>query len=265
MAYPVVCVEITVRKIFELRNGWKTIEGWIVVHIYGAGKNHIVSIRSQRVCSLVWHYGRSVHNIRIERLWCNVTRGFGVKWKDFFQGLEMYDNLDVNLDAHIWLLHFLFLQRINQDAAQWAEAWNHHPITIRGDHPRTPRDLFFFGMLQHGTHGINFLQPSEESEDIGDLQEYGIDWEAFDEDDIRNHHHQANSVEEDVDNPFVVGPLHLSDVQVPEADCPLTDMQVLELKQALEGLPHYFSTSMYDLRLLWVDALQICHDLLQVA
>ncbi|KAF8444465.1 hypothetical protein L210DRAFT_3373081, partial [Boletus edulis BED1] len=185
-----------------------------------------------------WYYGRSVHNIRIEHLWCDVTRGFGAKWKDFFQGLEMYDNLDVNLDVHIWLLHFLFLERINQDAVQWAEAWNHHPITIHGDHPRSPRDLFFFGMLQHGIRGVDFLQPeSGESEDIGDIQAYGIDWEAFDEDNICNHH-QANSInsEEDIDdNPFVLGPLHLSDVQVPEADYPLTHVQVLQLTQALES------------------------------
>jgi hypothetical protein len=82
---------------------------------------------------------------------------------------------------------------------------------------------------------------------------------------FRNHHHQANSIEEDIDNPVVMGPLHLSDIQVPEADCPLTDMQVLQLEQALESVPHYFSTSMHDFRLLWVDALQICHGLLQVA
>jgi hypothetical protein len=123
----------------------------------------------------------SVHTIRIERLWCDVTRGFGAKWKDFFQGLEMYDSVDVNLNAPIWLLHFLFLERISQDALQWAEAWNHHPITIRGDHPRSPRNLVFFGMLQHGTRGVDFPQSYGESEDIGDIQEYGIDWEAFDE------------------------------------------------------------------------------------
>ncbi|KAG2063868.1 hypothetical protein BDR04DRAFT_1036922 [Suillus decipiens] len=39
---------------------------------------------------------RSVHNIRIERLWVDVTNGIGQKWKEFFQTLEAYDNLNVN-------------------------------------------------------------------------------------------------------------------------------------------------------------------------
>ncbi|KAJ6552901.1 hypothetical protein B0H19DRAFT_899411, partial [Mycena capillaripes] len=30
-----------------------------------------------------------VHNIRIERLWCDVTRGFGRKWSNFFHSLEL--------------------------------------------------------------------------------------------------------------------------------------------------------------------------------
>ena len=51
---------------------------------------------------------RSVHNIRIEWLWVNVTSGFGRKWKTFFQDLELHDGLNPDSDAHIWLLHHLF-------------------------------------------------------------------------------------------------------------------------------------------------------------
>ncbi|KAJ7740477.1 hypothetical protein DFH07DRAFT_751592 [Mycena maculata] len=72
---------------------------------------------SIRVC-------RSVHNIRIERLWCDVTRGFGRKWSNFFLALEFSAGLRPDLDAHIWLIHHLFLPAINQDAIDWVRTWN---------------------------------------------------------------------------------------------------------------------------------------------
>ncbi|KAG2030464.1 hypothetical protein BDR03DRAFT_936647 [Suillus americanus] len=164
-------------------------------------------------------YRKSVHNIRIERLWCDVTRGFGAEWKDFFLGLEMHDGLDTNLGAH---------------------------NLIRDERQRSPRDMFFFGMLQN-------------DDEVGDFQKYGIDWEAFDEDHVRQHHKAANGVDETADNPFVVHPpQQLSDVQVPEANCPLTDAQIHDLDNQLTLLPHYSSYSMDSCRLLWIDALQIC-------
>ncbi|KZT33080.1 hypothetical protein SISSUDRAFT_1027978, partial [Sistotremastrum suecicum HHB10207 ss-3] len=38
-------------------------------------------------------YCRSVHNTRIERLWYDVTKNFGKKWKNFFKDLEVYEGL----------------------------------------------------------------------------------------------------------------------------------------------------------------------------
>ena len=49
------------------------------------------------VCQFIWLSGlqflqqfchRSVHNSRIERIWYDITEGFGGKWKDFFTDLE---------------------------------------------------------------------------------------------------------------------------------------------------------------------------------
>ncbi|KAJ7331348.1 hypothetical protein DFH08DRAFT_916458 [Mycena albidolilacea] len=42
--------------------------------------------------SYIW--GRSVNNTRIERLWYNVTHGFGFKWKTFFIDLTINHGLD---------------------------------------------------------------------------------------------------------------------------------------------------------------------------
>ena len=41
-------------------------------------------------------FPRSVHNSRIERIWYDITEGFGGKWKDMFTDLEANYGLDVN-------------------------------------------------------------------------------------------------------------------------------------------------------------------------
>src|SRR6267154_135555 len=91
---------------------------------------------------------RSIHNIRIECLWCDLTSTFGAKWKTFFQNLKLHEGLDQNSDTNLWL-HHLFLNAINEDALEWAEDWNNHTISIRGEHQRSPQDMFFFGMIQN--------------------------------------------------------------------------------------------------------------------
>ncbi|KAJ7432236.1 hypothetical protein B0H11DRAFT_1760792, partial [Mycena galericulata] len=100
---------------------------------------------------------RSVHNIRIERLWCDVAWGFGRKWSNFFLTLEFSCGLRPNLDAHIWLIHHLFLPTINQDAVDWAQTCNAHKIHFNNEQTRSPHDMFFFGMIQNGLRGFDEL------------------------------------------------------------------------------------------------------------
>ena len=50
---------------------------------------------------------RSVHNIRIERLWVDVTAKVGARWASTFRYLEQHMGLDINSANHIWLLHHL--------------------------------------------------------------------------------------------------------------------------------------------------------------
>jgi hypothetical protein len=76
----------------------------------------MISHGSHKLLSPLIVLCRSVHNIRIERLWVDITSGFGKKWHDFFTVLESREGLNTNLDAHIWLIHHLFLQFINHDA-----------------------------------------------------------------------------------------------------------------------------------------------------
>ncbi|KAG6906726.1 hypothetical protein DXG01_012416 [Tephrocybe rancida] len=140
--------------------------------------------------SYIW--GRSVHNIRIERLWRDLTMGFGEKWKDFLRALELHDGLDVNSDAHIWLLHYLFLADINDDALDWANAWNEHVVSIHGERQRSPKDMFVFGMIENGVRGWN---PSDDNSPPFDVSEYGIDWNDYDNEGLRDHHDAHNATD----------------------------------------------------------------------
>jgi hypothetical protein len=200
---------------------------------------------------------RSVHNIRIERLWRDLTSAFGAKWKLFFQNLELQENLDRDSDAHIWLLHHLFLSAINEDALLWAESWNNHTITIRGERQRSPRDMFFFGMIQNGPRGIH---PSDE--EIEDIGSYGIDWEDYDDDNILEHHQQANRFDNPGDNPFMSNrPERMTRVDVDEPGCPLTEDQIIYLNSELNSLPYIHARDMNTYRLIWISALRICEHM----
>jgi len=59
------------------------------------------------------------------------------------QNLELQNGLYHDLDAHIWLLHYLYLQAINKDALEWAEGWNNHKISVHGECLQSPKDMFF--------------------------------------------------------------------------------------------------------------------------
>lgn len=114
-----------------------------------------------------------MHNTRIERIWYDVTHGFGQKWKRFFLELEHHHELDPTRPAHIWLLHFLFLDAINEDAQEWRHAWNSHKLQIKGERERSPRDIFLFGMVQNGPRGIREVAQTVD-EQVQDVHEYAL-------------------------------------------------------------------------------------------
>ena len=176
----------------------------------------------------------------------------------------MHDGLNPDLDAHIWLLHHLFLPEINADALDWANAWNSHTMRIRGERQRSPRDMFFFGMLQNGLRGVEGLQGPDDhdDEDIGPLDEYGIDWEDYEEDNIRAHHGRENTADDLGDNPFLTHqPERLSHIPVDEPNAPLQPEQIAILDRELAIFPFWSSQSMQDRRMLWIEALRICVEL----
>ncbi|KAF9509588.1 hypothetical protein BS47DRAFT_1272454, partial [Hydnum rufescens UP504] len=136
--------------------------------------------------SYIW--GRSVHNVRIERLWVDLTTSFGAKWHEFFTLLEFSHGLDVNSCNHIWLLHYLFLPEINQEVDGFVHLWNSHKLHIRHGTNRSPIDMFGFDMLVHGLHG-DVLSPEE-------LEVYGVDWEGLRDTSLHDHQIRNNHANE---------------------------------------------------------------------
>ncbi|KAJ7027536.1 hypothetical protein C8F04DRAFT_1222908 [Mycena alexandri] len=139
--------------------------------------------------SYIW--GQSIHNVRIERLWVDVTAQVGATWSKNFTMLELHHRLDINNVNHIWLLHHLFLPTINDQLTFFAQSWNEHQIQIRNGPNRSPGDMFYFDTLVHGAHGHALAADLSEEE----LEVYGVDWEGL-HDDTLLHSQRKNNAEE---------------------------------------------------------------------
>ncbi|KAJ6505107.1 hypothetical protein C8R45DRAFT_817761 [Mycena sanguinolenta] len=206
--------------------------------------------------SYIW--GRSVNNTRIERLWYDVTHAFGFKWKKFFIDLEVNHHLNPSVPAHIWLLHHLFLRYIDEDAQEWAEAWNRHDLQIRGERTRSPHDIFFFSQLQDGPRGLErMVAPLEE--EVEDPSTYGIDWDVVDDSTLMQHHLLQNPEEWDERNLFSSEPQELSEVPCEAPECPFSDEQVAYLDRELAAVVDVTSRSMIVRKLVWQHAFEICN------
>jgi hypothetical protein len=173
----------------------------------------------------------------------DVTNGFGRKWKDFFQLLELRHGLTRTNDAHIWLLHHIFLPRINEDATIWAETWNNHVLSSRDHTHLTPAQKYVQGIVRHGNRGIFAPvvpeDPTEEDEEF--WAGYGVDWQMMDDEGIMRHHQQNNTTQEDSEeNPFEQGiPDWMSHVEVLDPRCPFDQSKITQLDEYLHSLPFY--------------------------
>jgi hypothetical protein len=70
----------------------------------------------------------STRNTRIERLWVDIGKEFGRRWRGFFNRLEDQYSLDPKNPAHLWLLTELFLGMINEDCERFVVDYNHKGI-----------------------------------------------------------------------------------------------------------------------------------------
>jgi len=178
----------------------------------------------------------------------------------------------VHIDAHIWLIHYLFLPSINQDAEQWARVWNNHVLARRGEEHRTPNNMYLFGMIEKGRRGVHvapdtLLAMDDNDDDLlgasdDDYAAYGIDWDDLNDHRTRDHHNTHNREDGDPSNPFVSNqPDRLSHVNVPCARCPFNSQQIQALDDQLARLPYIRDQDMNSRRLVWIDALRIASQL----
>ena len=197
-----------------------------------------------------------------------MTKGFGRKWKDLFEILEAHDGLNIDSDAHVWLLHHLFLDKINSDAMAWTATWNNHTLSRRNQTHKSPHHMYVHGIVTNGVRGVH-LDYEDVAEADGNREEYGIDWEDMDRPAIRSHHDTFNlPVENGVNtssgNPFTVNhPDRLSHIEVPDTRCPFDPHNLHHFNAELQNLPTILSTDMHSHRLTWISALALATAIAQ--
>jgi hypothetical protein len=202
---------------------------------------------------------RSVHNIRIERLWVDYVQGVANKWVDFFYELELYYGLQPDNAAHIWLLHYLFLDAVNVDLEEWVEAWNSHKISLAAGQ-RSPRDMFTFGLLEQGPRGLDTVLYQQEEAAFEHIEEFGVDWDAQTDVGVLQHFADNNAPQTAEGNPFSVftAPATMNEVIVEPPMGPLSAEQIAELNQSLRALVDLCSRDMGVRKLVWQEAVGIC-------
>ncbi|KAL0946060.1 hypothetical protein HGRIS_012333 [Hohenbuehelia grisea] len=199
-------------------------------------------------------WGTSTHNTRIERLWVEVGRQFVRAWRAFFTRLGRLHLLDTKKLHHLWLLHTLFLHKINHDCRKFQRDWNAHPISgpkTRNRSPNTAHGMYGdddFGAVHPDTlklyHGKSTASDGDENdwEDVGDV--------PADLEDLIGEHQQAQ--------------VRHDPIAVPENTCPFPGHMplfaaALAEVQAIGDLPEGYGIRSSE----WIDDAYPSYELLR--
>ncbi|KAL3873001.1 hypothetical protein ACJMK2_036164 [Sinanodonta woodiana] len=120
--------------------------------------------------------GKSVHNSRIERLWRDVYNAVLSLFYEFFVPLEVNGFLDPDSEKHIFCLHYVYKNVINDRLFQFMNSWNNHKL--RTENNKTPCQLFILGLQR--IFNEDKVIPNEYFEELYQdaLPEYGMDPDA---------------------------------------------------------------------------------------
>jgi len=119
--------------------------------------------------------GSSVHNQRIERLWRDVYRCVCSIYHELFYSMEMMGVLNPDDETDLFVLHCVYLQRINRSLHEFTRAWNLHPL--RTERNWSPWQIMINSMMRESDliesvssdFGIDFDGPVPD-EDPGTLE-----------------------------------------------------------------------------------------------
>ena len=102
--------------------------------------------------------GRSVHNVRIERLWRDLYNGCICYFHELFGLLEQANCLDPNNSIDIFALHYTYLPWIQHQLDIFHKVWGQHKM--RTAEHKSPLQLWIQGMLktadQAALQGMNY-------------------------------------------------------------------------------------------------------------
>ncbi|KZR99875.1 Uncharacterized protein APZ42_004087, partial [Daphnia magna] len=89
--------------------------------------------------------GKSVHNVRIERLWRDVFQSSSGPFYHTFTEMEQNEILDADNEVELFCLHFTCMDLLKRHMKYFQNTWNCHPV--RTEKNMTPEMLFEGGLL----------------------------------------------------------------------------------------------------------------------
>ncbi|XP_044183537.1 uncharacterized protein LOC122964112 [Acropora millepora] len=122
--------------------------------------------------------GSSTRNQRIERLWRDVFRCFGNVFYYTFKSMEESGLLDITNPLHLFVLHYVYLPRINAAIDSFVEAWNKHPI--RTERNWSPEQIWSNGMIDRFNGRLTAVADVRSNANVSrdDYEWYGFDPDA---------------------------------------------------------------------------------------
>jgi hypothetical protein len=128
--------------------------------------------------------GRSVHNVRVERSWCDAKKDALQPFRDLLVFLcaapeESGEGLvDMTNQNHIWAIHYVFLPKVNYALQLYQRARNDMGLRTEGN--RTPNQLFVTKMMEQfgsmNREAVSFWEQAELNLDQFDNEEQVVDY-----------------------------------------------------------------------------------------